>query len=389
MQIKSLAILKLLPFFKDFYFILKIPFLGDDCLERGKILLHSKNTIMKYFTLIIFFVAAGLQSQAKVWRINNTPGVTADFTTGALALASASVVDDDTLHFEGSAINYAGFTLSKRLVIIGTGYFLSGANSNSGLQANTYSSNFGSGVILFDSTGSGSTLIGLENFQFGIGPTMGSATDNITLTRCRIYILGQYYGSTANTKMTGWKINKCYLDAGISFGGVNDVLQNWEVTNNIFAGALTMNNTNNLNNLIRNNVIRGGIDLYSAYFANNIITGTTFTTVNVTIKNNISSGSNLPAGNGNVNSQADAIVFQGLTGNSTDGQWRLKAGSPAIATGETVSAITPDCGAYGTADPYRLSGIPAIPTIYLLTVPASVASNATTMPVTISTKSNN
>ncbi|MEQ1554417.1 MAG: hypothetical protein ABL929_09580, partial [Ferruginibacter sp.] len=74
---------------------------------------------------------------------------------------------------------------------------------------------------------------------------------------------------------------------------------------------------------------------------------------------------------------------------STDGQWRLKAGSPAIAAGETVLGITPDCGAYGTADPYVLSGIPPIPTIYLLTVPAAIASNATTMPITISTKSNN
>lgn len=344
---------------------------------------------MKYFTLIIFFIAAGLQVEAKVWRINNNAGVTADFVTGALALASVNVVDDDTLYFEGSAINYAGFTLSKRLVIIGTGYFISGANSNSGLQANNYSSNFGSAAILFDSTSSGSTIIGLENFQFDIGPTLGSATDNITLTRCRIYIIGQYYGSTVNTKMAGWKINKCYLETGISFGGVNDVLQNWEVTNNIFSGNINMSNTKNLNNLLRNNVFRGVIDIYSAYFANNLITNTTFTTVNVTIKNNISSGTNLPAGNGNLNSQSDATVFQGLAGNSTDGQWRLKAGSTAISAGETVNTITPDCGAYGTADPYRLSGIPPIPTIYLLAVPASVASNATSMPVTISTKSNN
>lgn len=344
---------------------------------------------MKFFTLIIFFIATGLQSQAKVWRINNTPGVTADFTTGALALASASVHNDDTLYFEGSPTAYAGFTLSKRLVIIGTGYFISGVNSNSGLQANNYSSNFNSGTILFDSTCSGSTLIGLDYFSFSMGPTLGSATDNITLTRCRIYTIGQYYGSTANTKMSGWKINKSYFEYGIGLSGTDDVAQNWEVTNNIFAGPITMNNIKNLNNLIRNNVFRAGIDIYSAYFANNIITNTTFTTINVTIKNNLSTGTNLPAGNGNLNNQADAIVFQGLTGNSTDGQWRLKAGSPAIGAGETVSAITPDCGAYGTADPYRLSGIPAIPTIYLLTVPASVPSSATTMPITISTKSNN
>lgn len=342
---------------------------------------------MKYLSFLILFVLTAVQLNAKVWRINNNPGVLADFTNCTAALASASVVNDDTLHIEASATAYAGFTLNKRLVIIGAGYFISGANANLGLQANPNTSSFGGGAILFDSTGSGSTIMGLDNFLFGIGPTLGSATDNITLTRCRINDIGQYYGYTAGTKMVGWKVNKCYI-SGIS-PGTSAPLQNWEVTNNIFSGGIDMSNTTNLNNLIRNNVIRGGINLYSAYFANNIITGTTFTTINVTIKNNISNGPNLPAGNGNVNSQADGVVFQGLSGNTTDGQWRLLAGSPAIGAGETVSAITPDCGAYGTADPYKLSGIPALPTIYLLTVPASVATNATTMPITISTKSNN
>ncbi len=339
---------------------------------------------MKQLFILTLFVIACFQSNAKVWRINNTPGVVADFTNCAAALASSSVVNDDTLYIEGSATNYAGFTLDKRLVIIGTGYFISGTDSNPGLQLGN-SSSFGSGYIIFDSTGSGSTLIGLDNFTFGVGQT-GSAADNITITRCRMNSISAYYGNVANTIMAGFKINKCYI-SDISLNTYT--LTNWEVTNNILTGGITMNSAQNINNLIRNNVIRGQMNLYSAYFSNNIITGTTFTTVNVTVKNNISNGSNLPVGNGNLNNQADAVVFQGLTGNSTDGQWRLKAGSPAIVAGETISSITPDCGAFGTADPYKLSGIPAIPTIYSLTVPASVPSNATTMPITISTRSNN
>ena len=342
---------------------------------------------MKYLSLLILLIVAVLQTQAKVWRINNTPGVIADFTNCQAALSSASVVNGDTLHVEGSAVIYAGFTLDKRLVIIGTGYFISGANSNSGLQANPFTANFNGGAILFDSTGSGSSLIGLDNFFLAIGANLGSATDNITVTRCNINTLSQYYGYTAGTIMTGWKINKCYIASTLDLSA--QVLQNWEVTNNIFQASINMSHTGNLNNLIRNNVFRAGINLYSAYFSNNIISGTTFTTTNVTIKNNISGGTNLPAGNGNLNSQPDAIVYQGISGNSTDGQWRLAGGSPAIGAGETISGITPDCGAYGTADPYKLSGIPAIPTIYLLTVPGTVPSNATNMPITISTKSNN
>jgi hypothetical protein len=360
--------------------------LGIDNLFFQSYFYNLNLKIMKHLSILILFAMASLQSNAKVWRINNTPGVTADFSTGPLALASSSVVNDDTLYFEGSATAYAGFTLNKRLVIIGTGYFLTGANSNPGLQANINSSNFAGGSIYIDSTSSGSTLIGLDYVTIGNGPS-GAGTDNITITRCNISSLSQVYGFSGPLNMTGWKINKCYFSGGINFAVFT--LLNWEVTNNIFMGALTMNNTNNLNNLIRNNVCRSNIDLYSGYFSNNLIIANAFNTVNVTIKNNISSGNNLPAGNGNLNSQPDASVFQGLAGNSTDGQWRLKVASPAIAAGETISAITPDCGAFGTADPYKLSGIPAIPTIYLLTVPASVASNATTMPITISTKSNN
>lgn len=348
---------------------------------------------MKYLSFLILFIAAGLQSQAKVWRINNNAGVVADFISGAAAVASSSVLNDDTLHFEGSATAYAGFTLNKRLVIIGTGYFINGANSNPGLQANPYSATFANAGISFDSTASGSTLIGLDLFTFYLGPNLGSATDNITLTRCRLSYLGENYGYTANTKMAGWVINKCYFQSGINLN--NELLENWQVTNNIFAGGISMSKITNLNNLIRNNIFRSSIDIFSAYFSNNIIINTTFTVTNVTVKNNICIGA-APAGfapyvglNGNIANQTDAAVFEGLTGNSTDGQWRLKAGSPAIGAGETIATITPDCGAFGTADPYVLSGIPAIPTIYALTVPASVPSNATSMSVTISTKSNN
>ncbi|NOU39061.1 MAG: hypothetical protein HOO89_10130 [Ferruginibacter sp.] len=331
------------------------------------------------------------QTNAKVWRINNTVGVTADFATGALALASSSVLNDDTLHFEGSATAYAGFTLNKRLVIIGTGYFLSGINANTGLQANPNSSDFGGQIIAYDSLCSGSTIIGLDNFNFGAWHTNGSATDNITLIRCNLSSVGQYYSYLAGTKTVGWKINKCYI---YTFNFSNFKAENFEITNNILTSTFYLDGTSNLNNLVRNNVFRGGIYMYNGYFANNIIQVSAFTVTNVTVKNNLAIGA--PTGftpfvglNGNTNSHTDVLLFQGLTGNSTDGQWRLKAGSPAIAAGETVLGITPDCGAYGTADPYVLSGIPPIPTIYLLTVPAAIASNATTMPITISTKSNN
>ena len=349
---------------------------------------------MKKISTLLFVLSGmilSLQTQAKVWRINNTLGVNANFTSVVNALASASVVNDDTLYVEGSATAYGGFTLSKRLVIIGTGYFLSGANSNTALQANQYSATFAGGAIVFDSTCSGSVLMGLDNFFMGVGPNLGSATDNITITRCNLTGIGQYYGVTANTIMKGWKVNKNYIN-----GSIGDFLvQDWEVTNNIIIGGITLSNINNSNNLIRNNVLRSTLTIYNAYLANNIISNVGITFVNVTVKNNLCIGA--PAGfapfvgiNGNLNNQSDAALFQGLTGNSTDGQYRLKAGSPAIGAGLTIgTVVSPDCGAFGATDPYKLSGIPNIPTIYSLTVPASIPAGTATMNITVSTKNNN
>lgn len=347
---------------------------------------------MSVFFLVLSGILFSLSAQAKVWRINNNPGVNANFSDLQAAVSSASVVNDDTLYVEGSSIAYGGFSLSKRLVIIGTGYLLNGANNNTGLQANIYSSSLNGGTIFFDSTGSGSVIMGLESFSFAVGGNVGSATDNITITRCLINSIGTYYGYTANSKMSGWKLNKNWIN---SIGLSSLVLQDWDIRNNIIISTFDLSNANNQSNIVRNNVFRGGLYINGGYFANNIISSTTFTVLNVTIKNNIAIGtggnfSTYVGTNGNQNNMTDAAVFQGLTGNTNDGQWRLKAGSPAIGAGLTIgTVVSPDCGAFGGPDPYILAGIPNIPTIYSFTVPASIPAGTATMNVTISTKNNN
>jgi hypothetical protein len=351
------------------------------------------------FAFAVCFTAVCFTSNARVWRVNNTPGVVADFTDMPAAMASSSVVNDDTIYVEGSGTNYSTFLLTKRLTIIGTGYFLSGANSNTGLQNNPNASTIA--TVYIDTLSSGSKLMGL-NFSNSVasnnpgnsGGGTAQGADNITISSFRIgstLVLG--FGSPfAGADYTGWIINKCYVVNSANMSA--RPLKNCEFTNCIFSLVFDLSNAGNINNLVRNNVFRSSINLQNNYFSNNIITGNTFTSINTTIRNNscigaAAAGFALFVGsNGNVDAQTDANIFQGLAGNSTDGQWRLKAGSQAIGTGETVSGITPDRGAFGTADPYILSGIPPIPTIYALTVPASVATSATTMPITISTKSN-
>ena len=74
-----------------------------------------------------------------------------------------------------------------------------------------------------------------------------------------------------------------------------------------------------------------------------------------------------------------STVFVG-TG-STDGQWKLIAGSTAIGAGVNGE----DCGMFGGSNSYVLSGLPAIPAIYFFTAPAEGGNQ---LPVKIKVKSN-
>lgn len=362
--------------------------LGDINIAKLIPNLNSKIIVMKkgiYTFALIAFTA--FSASAKIWRVNNTPGVVADFNTIAAAVAAAAA--GDTIYIEGSATNYGGATVNKKLTFIGTGYFLSGTNSNPGLQANGNEAYFGSAFI--DSAASGSTFLGLAGLNIYNANPAGYGTDNITISRCQLSNISIYYSPSAGTIGDGWNINKCYVG---TINGNIGAMRNWNVSNNIFTGGLDISNTTSSNIVIRNNVFRSSITLYNAYFANNIIYyGPTFT--NVVVKNNLAIGN--PASfaayvgtNGNSAGHTDALTFQGLAGNSSDGQWRLAAGSPAIGAGLTVgSVVSPDAGAYGGPDPYRLSGIPPIPTIYSLTVPAAIPSGSNSMNINFSSKNNN
>ncbi|HUC80012.1 MAG TPA: hypothetical protein VMR70_03815 [Flavisolibacter sp.] len=324
----------------------------------------------KCYSFSLFLLTAILSANianAKVWRVNNTPGVHADFNNPATAAATAAV--GDTLYFEGSASAY-NFTLSKRLVIIGPGYFLAGSDANPGLQANPYAANF---EITIDSSASGSRFVGLSG-----GFSMRNGPDDLSFTRCQISYIS---AANAGRIYTNWAIQQCYLGAL----NITSQLINWVFTNNIVVSGFTFSSENSL---VRNNTFRFNVNISGAYFTNNIILGNTSGFVNSTVKHNISSGSNvLPAGNGNQNGipLSSLIVGSG----SADGYFRLATNSPALGAGETINGITPDVGAFGTATPYRLSGIPPIPTIYALSVPGSVPANATSIDVTFSTRSNN
>jgi hypothetical protein len=354
----------------------------------------------KLFFLSIAFIFTTVNAFAKIWRVNNTVGASADAAqitvlfNGINTAADPEAANGDTIHVEPSASAYNQPTINKQVVMIGNGYLLSAATGNAGLQENTLTSQVQ--TPFFANGSAGTVLLGLEFVSFNINFATGySGNVNITVEKCRIG-QGIFLTLAAGSSYSNITFRKCF------WGGLNTsptaTLSNITIENCIMSGnVFYLQPTNITNFIVRNNTfLQADIRFSNAYFANNIVlTGgvvNTFTACNV--KNNIftanqtgiATGPLSTNGNNLVNqTQASIIVNTG----SDDGRFLLAAGSPAINGGVDIGGIKPSCGAFGGTDPYKLSGIPGIPTIYGLTVPASIPFGATTMNVTISTRNNN
>jgi hypothetical protein len=324
---------------------------------------------MKTSLLSILCLFLSVQSLfAKTWRVNNQSGINANFSSIGAAVGSSTVLAGDTLYIEGTATNYQFTTINKRLVFIGPGYFLSDVGSNAGLQFNGQSAKVN---IAIDSLASGSEFYGLSGSIY-----MNTNADNLKFIRCNINFNPN--NVIANSKASEIEFRQCYIS--VSFV---QTLENIKITNCII-NNLQLSSV--INGLLRNNTVPGPCTINNSYVSNNIFLSS-LTLTNCSVKNNLSNANNLPAGNNNkVSIPATNIIVN--TG-SSDGKYMLTDTSPAKSAGETINGETPDAGAFGTGDPYRLSGIPPIPTIYALQAPSSVPATATVMTVTISTRSNN
>jgi hypothetical protein len=340
---------------------------------------------------IILATTIATTTQAKTWRVNNIAGATADFTSVNsvnTAMNNSTINNGDTIHFEASPSSYGGsLHVTKRVIVLGNGYFLGGANGNAGLQQNGSASYFD--YTEFDAGSNGSKVMGISNYAVYF--YQSATPTNDTIQRC--YINGPVYLSSSNgTTMQNNLISQCYIGALFSNGGASISCTNLIVQNNIIIGGINWLDVNTFTNCIfRNNVFATGqqLQLHDFYVANNISTSNnSFNLLNCVVKNNIAcNGSQFGTANGNQANVTQSTVFTGVA--SYDAAYQLKAGSPAIGAGVTISGYTPDCGVFGGPTPYVLSGIPAIPSIYNLSVPASVTQGSTTMSVTIGTKSNN
>ncbi|WP_315823466.1 hypothetical protein [Paraflavitalea speifideaquila] len=119
---------------------------------------------MKRATTLLALLCLLLNSQqslAKIWRVNNNPGVAADFTD--LQSAHNGAAGGDTLHIEGSPNSYGGATFNKKLIVLGPGYFLDEYPNS---QALLHSGKVGG--VTYNMGSEGSVIMGIDFLGSGI-----------------------------------------------------------------------------------------------------------------------------------------------------------------------------------------------------------------------------
>lgn len=353
-----------------------------------------------------------LHANAKIWRVNNQSnyngstkwgdnfGGTAAYPVFAQidqAVAFGIVNDGDTIHVEGSTITYAFSTITKRLVIIGSGYFLTDnpKTSNNVLETKI-------ARIVFSAGSENSQLIGMDVVSAGntFDRDVYINVNGITVKRCRIegqivfgfpltdvFIIQNFFPNTViNNAISG--------NGNTFFVPPTDIVFNNNICQKTFTWGTPLANPTTLWPILQcnNNVFDGPDNLAmpnlafsTSEFKNNILMPTN-------AKVNIAASAGVAAynigtqstqfGSDDNNLAVPAITSLFVTSTSTDGAYQIKAGSMANNNGSDGT----DRGAFGGAaatSRYTLSGLAPMPVIYQITTPGATSSN---LPVTISAR---
>jgi hypothetical protein len=325
---------------------------------------------------------------AKIWRVNNNPGVSANFTS--LQAAHDGAASGDTLYLESSPYTYGYLTSSKKLAVIGTGYFL---DQNLNLQASALQARVDGMSLNAGSAGSS-----VEGLSFN-GNALYIYSNDVVVRRNHF--------SSFNGAIPDWGVGIIYIYNGASNIFITQnfaviisnnaassgiLISNNYISSYAYAGDNTTGGCLQLNAntvaIIKNNIFRrGAVTVYNSNISNNIMHNGTLGGTGNLVSNNIGNATQFGTADGNQQNVDMTTVFVG-TG-SNDGYYKLKVGSPAIGAGYGSTAQNPvDAGMFGGSTSYVLSGLPAIPSIYFF-ANQPVGSNSDPIDVQIKVKSNN
>ena len=323
-----------------------------------------KKIVVSSLIIVIIFITT--TANATVWRVNNNDN-TADFYDIKAAHDNNQVLAGDTLLVEGSHTNYSGFTCTKKITIIGPGYFLAQNYQGADVLSATI------GQIIMDTGSEESSLIGL---------TFNSSTrvkvNTINIERCYLGAYSYIYLYAVENI----RIINCYLtrvDDYYSGTGFSSIYLN----NNIITGRMEIAEDCHFLS-VKNNIFLGTSYKFNAYhFRNNIVieNDAAMNINSAYIENNIGTNNVFGEVNGNKNVSDINALFVG--GESPDAKYELATGSEAVGAGHEGV----DCGVFSGDDTYVISGLPPLPIITELDVD-DAASVETGLSVKIKIRSN-
>jgi len=312
---------------------------------------------MKKFILcfIILFITS-VNVSATIWLVDNTPGNTArDFTTIQAAVDVA--LPGDSIYVQGSTIAYGILNIDKKLAIFGPGYFLT-ENDSTQVNKNPARTSY---IYFYD--GSEESLITGMTIEHILHIT---SADSIYVFRNHIRITFDHYMIQVNNS-TNCVIIQNYIQSTYDPGhgiSLSNNANNNIIKNNYFdligstAGSINMASTC-YNNIVQNNIFNGHIIINNSEITNNILKNGSYSGTGNMLMNNMCDGTQFTdQGENNLTEIDMETVF--VDSGSTDGQWQVDPDGPAVGAGTNST----DMGIFGGNDPYVLSGIPPLPTIY-------------------------
>ena len=298
---------------------------------------------MKKIFLFGVLSCLALGVQAKVLRVSNVTGSNAPYTTYADAEAAAA--EGDTIVLEGSNVLYPAMNISKKLVVMGSGYYLV---ENGISQVNGQ-------VATVDGVSISAAEAKLQSLKVkGVKVT----ADRVIINRCHVYnesiTLEGNYAVVHQNLFTG---------AANSVRGKNSatVATNIQITNNIWTSG----------GLNYNEVLMYLTESYIAY--NTCISSiSSLTPWYRGVSNCVFEGNLLPK-----QFEAENSIFKNEYYFSDDVDsspfegWKTDADIEAVC-GAEENADYVGYGAFAGTDPYVISGVPAGPVIEDVTMPVSV-----------------
>lgn len=240
----------------------------------------------KTIPIVLFILLVAQVSFATVRTVSNSPATLAQFNSIQVAVDSSS--NGDTILVHGSPVNYAGFTVtSKRVVLLGPGF---NPNTQTALKAKIF------GVINFNGSAcKKSELHGFEMVSSSI--EIQSSMDSLYFFRNIIVTMGIVNGVGT---VSGFIFRGNYFKGAISSHPAS-VFHNFVFENNVFVCSSCINyitNGANTNILFNHNLFfddngnntNAFASLGFALFTNNIFVERNFSTTTVfnsTFINNI------------------------------------------------------------------------------------------------------